>query len=89
MADVLVYTQNNCPYCRNAKALLTSKGVAFTEIDLFEQPARTAEMIARSGGRRTVPQIFVGGVHVGGSEDLFALESSGDLDRLLKQAEAA
>ena len=89
MTGILLYTKTHCPYCRHAKAVLASKGVAFTEINLLEQPEKTAEMIARSGGRVTVPQIFVGGVHIGGSDELFALDAAGGLDRLLQLPEAA
>lgn len=89
MIEILLYTTSHCPYCRRAKSLLAAKGVAFTEIDLLEQPEKQAEMTARSGGRITVPQIFIGGIHIGGSDELFSLEGSGDLDRLLKHAEAA
>ena len=89
MTDVLIYTKSYCPYCRNAKALLDAKGVAYTEIDLHDRPEKIDEMIVRSGGRRTVPQIFVRSAHLGGAEELFALESSGELDVLLNLAEAA
>ncbi len=87
--EILLYMTNHCPYCKHAKALLRSKSAAFTEIDLLEQPEKQAEMTARSGGRVTVPQIFIRGVHIGGADELFALESSGDLDRLLSRPEAA
>jgi len=87
--EILLYTTSHCPYCRHAKALLASKGAAFAEIDLLEQPEKQAEMTARSGGRITVPQIFIGGVHIGGSDELFALDAGGGLDRLLSRPEAA
>jgi len=86
--EILLYTKSHCPYCRHAKALLASKGAAFTEIDLVEQPEKQAEMTSRSGGRVTVPQIFIGGVHIGGSDELFALDAAGGLDRLMNVAEA-
>lgn len=82
MADVLVYSTSWCPYCVRAKALLKRKGVAFREVDLDHEPHRRDEMVQRSG-RMTVPQVFVGETHVGGSEDLLALERAGKLDALL------
>lgn len=78
-----IYTKSTCPYCHAAKALLTRKGVAFNEIDILRAPERRAEMIERAGGRTTVPQIFIGKTHVGGSDDLHALDASGGLDPLL------
>jgi glutaredoxin 3 len=90
MATVEIYTTPICPYCVRAKRLLTSKGVEFIEIDLWEFPARRSEMISRAHGRRTVPQVFVDGQALGGSDDLQALESSGRLDPLLhKRAEVS
>jgi glutaredoxin 3 len=88
MADerVVVYSQPFCGYCSAAKRLLTAKGAAFAEIDVMAEAGRREEMIARSGGRRTVPQIFIDGRHVGGYDDLSALEKSGELDRLLAPA---
>jgi glutaredoxin 3 len=85
MADprVLVYSQPFCGYCSAAKRLLKSKGADFTEIDVMFEPARRNEMIERSGGRRTVPQIFIDGRHLGGFDDLSALDKAGELDRLL------
>jgi len=82
-----MYSTAWCPFCERARALLDHKGVAYTEIDLESEPARRAEMIERSG-RRTVPQIFIDGEPIGGSEELDALESSGALDRLLTQGAA-
>ena len=82
-----MYSTSWCPFCERARALLDHKGVAYTEIDLESEPARRAEMIKRSG-RRTVPQIFIDGEPIGGSEELDALESSGALDRLLTQGAA-
>jgi glutaredoxin 3 len=79
---VVVYTKDYCGYCLRAKNLLRSKGVAFEEIDIGDDDERCAEMIARSG-RRTVPQIFIGDRHVGGSDDLQALNARGELDPLL------
>lgn len=83
MAEIEVYTTPICPYCLSAKDLLRRKGVAFLEINIAGEPQRRAEMIARANGRTTVPQIFVGDKHVGGCDDLYALEEAGELDRLL------
>jgi glutaredoxin 3 len=83
MAEVEIYTTPLCPYCWRAKRLLSHKGVAFAEIDLWQHPQRRAEMIERAGGRRTVPQLFVDGRAIGGSDELAALESSGELDVML------
>ena len=80
---VTVYTSDWCPYCQRAKDLLTRKSVAFTEINVEEQPRFREEMIARSR-QRTVPQIFIGDRHVGGCDDLFELDRSGELDRLIQ-----
>lgn len=83
MADVEIYTRLGCGYCVAAKRLLERKGVAFTEHDAsFSQELR-AEMLGRANGRTTFPQIFVGDVHVGGSDDLHALDAQGRLDSLL------
>jgi len=79
---VVMYTTGWCPYCERARKLLTRKDVAFEEIDLDSAPERRAEMQQKSG-RRTVPQIFIGDTHVGGSDDLHALEDAGKLDALL------
>lgn len=84
MQAVEIYTSPFCGYCHAAKRLLRDKGVAFTEIDLGRQPGRRAEMLARAAGRHTVPQIFVGSVHVGGCDDLYALDRAGKLDALLE-----
>ena len=83
MPDVTIYITPTCGYCAAAKRLLRGKGVAFEEIDVARHPERRAEMTARAMGRRTVPQIFVGEAHVGGCDDLFALDRAGGLDRLL------
>ena len=80
---VIMYTTDWCPYCARARRLLEEKGVSFEEIDIDAQPGGWAEMIERSGGSRSVPQIFVGDTHVGGSDDLYALDASGGLDPLL------
>jgi glutaredoxin 3 len=84
MPKVTLYTTAWCPYAQDAKALLARKGVDFTEIDLQKEPQRRAEMLERAGGRRTVPQVFVGATHVGGCDDLYALEAQGGLDPLLE-----
>lgn len=84
MQKVEIYTSPLCGYCHAAKRLLGQKGIAFTEIDILQDPARKPEMIARAGGRRTVPQIFIAGQHVGGCDDLHALERRGGLDPLLQ-----
>jgi glutaredoxin 3 len=80
---VVMYTTSWCPYCARARRLLEDKGVAFAEIDLGGRPEARAEMLSRSGGCATVPQIFIGETHVGGSDDLYALEAAGQLDVLL------
>lgn len=80
---VTIYTTPYCPYCHAAKALLGRKGVNFTEIDVSRDPAERQRMTARAGGRRTVPQIFVGNLHVGGCDDIHDLDRSGGLDPLL------
>jgi glutaredoxin 3 len=77
-----MYTKSWCPYCERARALLKAKGVAFKEIDIESQPEQREEMIRRSG-RRTVPQIFVGSRHIGGSDDIYELDAAGGLDALL------
>ena len=79
---VVMYTTSWCPYCERARRLLSAKGASFSEIDVESAPEKRAEMQSRSG-RRTVPQIFIGERHVGGSDDLAALESAGKLDALL------
>ena len=83
MADVVIYTKPGCPYCVMAKTLLERKGAAFTEIVASNDPAKKQEMIQRSNGRMTFPQIFIGDRHIGGSDDLHALDRKGDLDPLL------
>lgn len=83
MADVTIYTTMMCPYCHHAKKLLTQKGAEFKEIDVGMDPDLRREMMSRSGGGHTVPQIFIGETHVGGCDDLYALESKGALDPIL------
>jgi glutaredoxin 3 len=83
--DIVLYVTGWCPFCQRASGLFTKKGLAYREINIDEDSKLREEMIARSG-RRTVPQIFIGDRHVGGCDDLFALESSGELDRLIQGA---
>lgn len=83
MPKIIIYSKEICPYCVRAKALLTRKNAAFEEIKITTD-AQKEEMIKKSGGRMTVPQIFIGDFHVGGCDDLYALESEGKLDALLK-----
>lgn len=83
MEPVTVYSSPFCPFCTRAKKLLSDKGVDFDEIDVFSDMSRKNEMVDRASGKRTVPQIFVGEVHVGGCDELYALESQGRLDPLL------
>jgi glutaredoxin 3 len=85
-SDVVVYSTGWCPYCVRAKALLERKGVPFREIRVDEDPAERETMLERSGGQRTVPQIFIGDRHVGGFDDLYALDKAGELDQLLGRA---
>lgn len=84
MLKVEVYSKEICPYCVRAKKLLTKKGVEFTEIDISKQPELRDLMIQRANGRQTVPQIFINDKHVGGCDDLYALDAEGQLDNLLK-----
>lgn len=86
--NVTIYTKDYCPHCKAAKALLTAKGVVFTNHEISNAPDRRLEMITRSGGRSTVPQIFIGDIHVGGNSDLSALNSAGKLDALLRAGKA-
>lgn len=83
MTQVTIYTRAFCGYCAAARRLLERKGVAYVEHDATSSPQLRQEMIARAGGRSTFPQIFIGDVHVGGCDDLHALERDGRLDRLL------
>ncbi|WP_374429334.1 glutaredoxin 3 [Tabrizicola sp.] len=83
MRPVEIYTTPFCPYCHAAKRLLQKKGADYTEIDVSQDPDLRAKMTQRANGRRTVPQIFIGGQHVGGSDDLHALDYAGKLDPML------
>jgi glutaredoxin 3 len=84
-AEVIVYVTDYCPYCTRAKGLLKRKGVAFTEIDVTNDPEKRAWLLEKTG-QRTVPQIFIDGVSVGGSDDIHALDRAGKLDPLLNRA---
>lgn len=83
MKSVEIYSSPLCGFCHAAKRLLNEKGVTFSEVDVLKQPDRKPEMIQRAGGGRTVPQIFIDDIHVGGCDDLYALERAGKLDALL------
>jgi glutaredoxin 3 len=83
MAQVEIYTTRYCGYCHSAKALLTRKGIAFVEIDVSGDPEGRNKMVERANGHMTVPQIFIGATHVGGSDELHALNRAGELDALL------
>ena len=85
MAEVKVYTVDYCPYCKKAKALLDKKGVEYEEIDITNHPEMREKLVEMSGGRDTVPEVFIDGVCVGGSTDLDALNSSGKLDEMLNK----
>src|ERR1700693_4435510 len=86
MVPIDIYTIRYCPYCHDAKELLSRKGVGFHEIDVSGNRDKRKEMIARAGGRSTYPQIFIGTTHIGGCDDLYALEEAGKLDSLLAEA---
>ena len=86
MAKVEIYSSMLCGFCYRAKKLLEQKGVDFTEIDVMAQPSRRAEMVERAGGRTSVPQIFIDDRHIGGCDELYALEASHKLDGLLNPA---
>lgn len=83
MANITIYTKAFCPYCTRAKRLLDDKGAAYEEIDITMGGPKRQEMLGRANGRTTVPQVFIGDTHVGGSDDLAALERAGKLDALL------
>lgn len=86
MKPVEIYTTPICGFCHAAKRLLTQKGVSFSEVDVMTNPERKAEMVQRSGGGRTVPQIFIDGTPIGGCDELHALERAGKLDGMLSDA---
>jgi glutaredoxin 3 len=83
MPKIIVYSGPSCPYCVRAKQLLQKKGAAFTDIDVKADAAQFDKMFSKSGGRKTIPQIFIDGRHIGGCDDLYALDSAGKLDALL------
>jgi glutaredoxin 3 len=89
MNQIDIYTTRYCPYCIAAKKLLSRRGAPFTEIDVTGDVTERSRMVARAKGRMTVPQIFIGAVHVGGCDDLFALDEAGELDRLLNSVDPA
>jgi len=84
--EITMYSTGWCPYCDRARGLLQRKGATFSEVKVDEDPAQRDLMLKRSGGRRTVPQIFIGDRHVGGFDDLYALDKAGELDKLLGRA---
>lgn len=86
MPQIQIYTSPYCGYCSRAKSLLNKKGVGFEEIDVTQSEGKRAEMMQRAAGRRSVPQIFIDGTHVGGCDDLYALDAAGGLDPMLKPA---
>ncbi|HKK06558.1 MAG TPA: glutaredoxin 3 [Gammaproteobacteria bacterium] len=86
MANVVMYCTATCPYCIRAQRLLEDKGVAFEQIRVDLEPDRRAEMVQRAGGRTSVPQIFIEDMHVGGCDEIYALERAGKLDALLQTA---
>ena len=83
MPSIEIYTSPTCGYCHAAKRLLAEKGATYSEVDVVRHPERRPEMTQRAAGRRTVPQIFIDGRHVGGCDDLYALDAAGKLDPLL------
>ena len=84
--QITIYTTASCPYCLRAKSLLARKGVEYQEVPIDGDPAARAAMMARAGGRTSVPQIFIGGTHVGGCDDLHALDRDGRLNPMLAPA---
>ena len=83
IAEFELYTTMFCPYCARTRALLERKGGEYTDFDIIEEPQRRDEMIRRAGGRTSVPQIFINGEHIGGSDELVALDRAGELDAIL------
>jgi glutaredoxin 3 len=82
-SPVVIYGDEYCAYCAAVRMLFTRKGIPFEDVVVSKDPARFDEMLAKSGGRRTIPQVFIGDVHVGGFDDLSSLDKSGELDKLL------
>ena len=85
MASIIIYSSLSCPYCDNAKELIKAKGLNYQEYLIDKDPAKREEMLARTNGRRTVPQIFINGDHIGGFDDLKQLNDSGKLDQMLNK----
>lgn len=85
MADIEIYSSPVCGFCYRAKSLLDQKGASFQEIDVLMNGERKKEMMERAGGRHTVPQIFINDMHVGGCDELYALDRTGELDKLLSE----
>ena len=85
MPTITVYSGPNCPYCVRAKALLQKKGVTFEDVDIKADPAKREDMLKLSNGKQTIPQIFINGQHIGGCDDLYALDAAGKLDAMLVQ----
>jgi glutaredoxin 3 len=88
-SEIIMYSTTWCPYCDRARSLLKAKSASFIEVKIDEDPAQRDIMLKRTGGRRTVPQIFIGERHVGGFDELYALDRKGELDGLLRDAAAA
>lgn len=86
MPHVVIYTKPTCPFCHRAKHLLQEKNMPFEEIDIAADPARRSEMITKAFGKTTVPQIFIDGTHIGGCDDIYALDREGKLDPMLRKA---
>ncbi len=84
MKEIVIYTTEVCPYCIRAKNLLKKKGVAFKEVRLDQTPDLVDDVVRKSGGRKTVPQIFIGDNHIGGCDELYALDRDGKLDPMLE-----
>ena len=82
-SEIIVYSGPACPFCERAKALFKKKGAAFTDYNVKADAARMEEMLAKSNGRKTIPQIFINGQHIGGCDDLYALDAQGGLDKLI------
>ncbi len=85
MPQIIVYSGPNCPYCVRAKALLDKKGASYEDFNVKADAAKFDEMLARTKGRKTIPQIFIDGQHIGGCDDLYALDAAGKLDAMLKR----
>jgi glutaredoxin 3 len=83
MTEIIIYSKDYCPYCVKAKKLFEIKGKEYKEIDITHDPETAIKMVEMAGGRKTVPQIFIGGKHIGGCDDLYALNDKGELDKLL------